>query len=266
MGGSNDHNVFMREGMSHFAMQAAWDHASETYLARRGDDVTSVSYGNLAPSEDEVGLLGDLRGVRVLDLGCGGGHNAVACARAGANVVGVDLSATQLVAAQALASEHGVTVEWHHAGRLDLANVQDAPFDLLLAIQALPYVDDPAALLRSASTLLRPGGRAIVSLDHPMRDCFFDTEMEELVPYPTRSYFDIEPLVWKFAPDLPMQSHHQPLGQWIAWVLEAGLTLERLIEAPAPQEMCDELWPEDSPLAPLRAIPHTAILVAHAPG
>lgn len=263
--GLNRHHVFMSEEMSHFGMQDAWDRASSSYLTRRGDDVTAVSYGNLAPSEAEVGLLGDLHGLRVLDLGCGGGQNAVACTLAGATVVGIDLSATQLSAAQALAREHGVTVEWHHGNGLEVASWQVKPFDLLLAIQVLPYVNDPAALLRSASALLRPGGRAIVSLDHPMRDCFFDVEMEELVPYPARSYFDAEPVVWKFAPDLPMQSHHHPLGQWIAWVVDAGLQLQQLIEAPASPEICDDLWPEDSPLAPLRAIPHTAILVAQAP-
>jgi hypothetical protein len=86
--------------------------------------------------------------------------------------------------------------------------------------------------------------------------------MEELSPYPVRNYFDEEPLLWNFGGDTPMQTHHYPLGQWLGWVVAAGFTLKQVIEAPAPPEVCDELWPEDSPLAPLRNLPHTAILVA----
>jgi SAM-dependent methyltransferase len=264
MGVANGHNAYMRQN-DHFVMEEAWDRASEAYLSRRGSDVRNVSYGNLAPSEDEIGLLGDVRGQRILDFGCGGGHNAVACALAGAEVVGIDLSAVQLAAARALALAHGVAVEWLQGDSGRLARWQGAPFDVLLAIQVLPYVDEPAALLRSAGKLLRPGGRIIVSIDHPLRDCFVDTEMDELSPYPVRSYFDQEPLVWKFAEGMPMRAHHRPLGQWIAWMVEAGLHLQKLIELPAPPEVCDELWAADSPLSPLREIPHTAILVGTVP-
>ena len=275
MAGSNDHNATMIENLirgvtvagafKHFAMQEAWDRASATYLERRGDRVDAVAYGNLAPTDLELGLLGELRGLRVLDLGCGGGHNAVACALVGAQVVGVDLSKTQLLAAQALADEHDVVVAWHHAGGLSLEGLVGVPFDLVLAIQVLPYVEEPAALLHAIHALVRPGGRLVVSIDHPLRNCFFDAEMDEFTPYPARSYFDNDPIEWRFEPDVPMVAHHQPLGQWVEWLLEAGWQLRRLIEAPAPQTVCDELWPEDSPLSPLRMIPHTAILVAQVP-
>jgi SAM-dependent methyltransferase len=265
MGVANEHNGCMGQN-DPFGMEEAWDRASETYLARRGKDVRAVSYGNLAPDDDAIGLLGDLRGQRVLDFGCGGGHNAVACALAGAEVVGIDISSTQLAAARVFAQEYGVKVEWQHGDSASLERWQGVPFDLVLAIQVIPYLDDPAGFLRLAGGLLRPGGRLIVSIDHPIRDCFVDMELDELSPYPVRNYFDQEPLVWKFAEGIPMQAHHRPLGQWVAWIVGAGLQLQGVIEAPAPQEVCDELWPEDSPLSPLRAIPHTAILIGEVPG
>jgi hypothetical protein len=121
-------------------------------------------------------------------------------------------------------------------------------------------------MLRLGRSLLRPGGRLIVSIDHPLRNCFFDGENEELSPYPVRSYFDQTMLEWRFGEGLPMLAQHQPLGRWTHWMVDAGLQLQQLIECPAPLAVCDELWPEDSPLAPLRNIPHTAILVAQAPG
>ena len=164
-----------------------------------------------------------------------------------------------------MAIEHDVPVTWHHVDGASLASLSGSAFDLVLAIQVLPYVEEPAALLQHIGALLRPGGRLIASIDHPLRNCFFDVEMDELSPYPARSYFNREPFLWNFAPDIPMVAHHQPLGQWIEWVVDAGLQLQRLVEVPAPLDVCDELWPDDSPLAPLRAIPHTAIFVAQAP-
>lgn len=243
-------------------MEEAWDRASSLYLERRGSDTRSVSYGNLAPSENELRLLGDLRGLRVLDIGCGGGENAISCARAGAEVTGVDISDVQLQAARNLAQRQGVAVEWLHGESRLLEKWAGAPFDLVLAIQVLPYIEQPAALLATCRRLLRPGGRLVVSFDHPLRNCFWDREVNELSPYPVRSYFDTQPLYWSFATGVPMAAHHQPLSQWVGWVAAAGLHLQQLVEAAAPPEVAEELWPEDSPLYLLRAIPHTAILVA----
>lgn len=248
-----------------FDMADAWDRASAEYLARRGDDVDTVSYGNIVPSEAEVQLLGRLHGLRVLDYGCGGGQNAVACAAAGALVTGVDISEVQLAAAARLAQAYGHTIQWIH-GALPSAAIQaQAPFDLVLAIQVLPYVEDAAATLHDLCALIASGGQLVLSLDHPVRNCFFDTEADELSPFPLRAYVDRAVLRWNFAPGVPMLMYHAPLSQWIGRLTEAGLILEQVIEASAPLDVCDRLWPVDSPLEPLRHIPHTAILVCRAP-
>ena len=243
-------------------MQKAWDLASTSYLAARGNDVTSVSYGNLAPSEAELQLLGEVRGKRILDIGCGGGQNAVACVLAGATVVGVDVSAVQLAAAQRLAAAYDVDVQWLHGDVATLDMPSTTSFDLVLAIQTLPYVADPAGVLRHSSRWLGSGGELILSLDHPLRACFFDEEVEEFAAYPVRSYFAEGWLHWRFDNELPMRSQQHALGAWLGWVAAAGLMIQRVVEAPAPEALCDELWPEDSPLAPLRNVPHTAIIVA----
>lgn len=250
----------MSDQAGEWEMGEAWERASAHYLQRRGDDVQSVSYGNLAPDELELGLLGDVQGKRLLDLGCGGGQNSVACALAGAEVVGVDASAAQLAAAATLAGSHGVQVSWRRQDVAALGNDFDNAFDIVLAIQLLPYLDAPGEALRVAASCLKPGGALVISIDHPVRNCFFDAEMEELSPFPVHDYFDTSPVEWNFAEGVPMRTRHFPLEQWLAWALAAGLRLERLVEAGAPQELADELWPQDSALSPLRNIPHTLIM------
>jgi hypothetical protein len=144
---------------------------------------------------------------------------------------------------------HAVEIEWQQRG--DLCSLSaDGPFDLLLLIQLLPYLADPAALLYQGRALLRPGGLMVASFDHPVRDSFYDAEMEELNPYPVQSYHRASAFHWHFAADVPMRSFHRPLGDWIGLVVDAGFTLRKLVEAPAPA------------VAPLRLIPHTAIVVA----
>jgi SAM-dependent methyltransferase len=251
-------------------MHAAWNQAAAVYQERRTLSSDVVSYGALAPTEAQLALLGDLPGKYVLDLGCGGGHNAVACARAGATVTAVDFSPNQLAFARSLADTAGVDIHFLEA---DIAAIDpiatlalmDAGFDLILAVHVLSYVDDLASCLAACARLLRPGGRMIISLDHPIRACFFDPNEHELVGYPARNYFDDTPLAWSFSSDIPMYSYYRPLAQWFSSLHEAELRVVKLLELPAVPELLDELWPEDSPLAPLRLLPHTAILVAALP-
>jgi SAM-dependent methyltransferase len=245
-----------------FDMARAWDRASAVYLARRDAACTTVTYGALAPSEAELHLLGDLRGRRVLDLGCGGGHNAVACARAGASVTGLDVSAAQLAHARNLASRHGVPVTWLQAGAADAGHLLAPGWDLILAIHSLPYVQDLAAALAACRLLLAPSGRLVISLDHPIRDCFLDEEEGDLSGFPVRDYFDRSPVAWRFAADLPMQAAHLPVSDWYQSLHEANLGVIEMLEPPVPPDLRDGLWPLDSPLAPLRTLPHTLILVA----
>src|SRR4051812_2746815 len=183
----------MRRIRENGGMEESWNRASRQYLTLRGNDVHTIGYGNLAPDETELGLLGDLKGKKLLDLGCGGGQNSVACALAGAEVIGVDLSAQQLAAAHSLALQWDVQSEWLQMDCAQLGAEFTGLFDLVLAIQLLSYADDPEAMLRRAAAMVRPGGALVVSIDHPVRNCFYDAELEELSPFPVRGYLDTTP-------------------------------------------------------------------------
>ena len=245
-----------------FEMAAAWDRAAAAYQSRQPPFDGQITYGALAPTEAELKLLGDLAGRSVLDLGCGGGQNAVACALAGAEVTAVDLSAAQLAYGQELAAAHQVSIRFIQGDAANLAKLVEPGIDLILAIQLFQYVEDLAPALTACRDVLRPGGHLVISLDHPIRNCFYDMEEGEMVGYPARSYFATDPLTWAFAPGTPMRSFHRPLFSWFVSLREADLSLERVLEPPVPAPLLDELWPEDSPQAPLRALPHTLLLIA----
>jgi SAM-dependent methyltransferase len=144
----------------------AWDRAA----ARHGDATQAevVQYGNDLPTEAELRLLGDVRGKRVLDLGCGRGENAVVFARQGAHVVAIDHAATALSAGRRLADAHEVRVEWHQGDVADLAFLRADSIDVAFAAGVLAEIEDVDRLLRQVHRVLRAGAAFAFSYDHPM--------------------------------------------------------------------------------------------------
>ena len=118
-------------------------------------------------------LLGDLSGVRALDLGCGSGVYATRLAARGARVVGVDLSAAMVDLARERARFCDVTLDLLVADIARPLPFADAQFDLLFTATALHYVEDLGGLMRELGRVLHPRGRLVASLLHPMSTARF---------------------------------------------------------------------------------------------
>lgn len=126
-----------------------------------------VSYGSDVPREDELRLLGNVEGDRVLDLGCGAGHNAIALARAGARVIGVDPSNDQIAEARAACVAAGVKVELHALPLAELAFVRADTIDVAVSAYGLATVADIDRVFRQVDRVLKPESHFVVSLPHP---------------------------------------------------------------------------------------------------
>ena len=102
----------------------------------------------------------DLQGLRVLDVGCGGGILSEALAERGATVVGIDLAESALQAAEA--HRAGQAVEYRLESSRD-AVARGESFDAVTCMEMLEHVADPAAVLRDIHAVLKPGGWAFFS-------------------------------------------------------------------------------------------------------
>ena len=105
-----------------------------------------------------------LAGKRVLDVGCGGGILSDAMARAGANVLGIDMSAKALGVAQL----HALEVQTQGIGfreitAEDLADEQPGQFDVVTCMEMLEHVPDPASVVKACAKLVKPGGHVFFS-------------------------------------------------------------------------------------------------------
>jgi 2-polyprenyl-6-hydroxyphenyl methylase/3-demethylubiquinone-9 3-methyltransferase len=105
----------------------------------------------------------NLSAAQVIDVGCGGGILSEAMARAGARVLGIDLSRPVLDVAELHALESKVAVEYRAVSAEELAQERPAAFDLVTCMEMLEHVPDPAATVQALASLARPGGNVIVS-------------------------------------------------------------------------------------------------------
>ncbi|MGG7568582.1 class I SAM-dependent methyltransferase [Rhodovulum sp. DZ06] len=203
----------------------SWEALAERYAARAGDKPHNAHYDRPAV----LGLLGDVAGKRVLDVGCGPGFYAGALLDAGAaELVCTDASAKMAaLCAARLAGRPGVRVE--RRAIEDGTGVPDGWADAVCAPLCLDYVADWDAAFAGFFRALRAGGVCVVSASHPA----FDAEY-----FATERYFEVERVSaeWGgFGDPAPVHGFRRSLQDFVNPALRAGFVLEELHE-PRPTE------------------------------
>jgi SAM-dependent methyltransferase len=196
-----------------------------------------VHYGPFAPGERELGLLGDVHGKRVLEVGCGGGQNAIALAKWGAICTAIDPSTAQLAHARRLAREQGVDVHFASGIAENLGAFAEESFDLVLSSYAFGYVTDLILAYQEARRVLVPGGILVFCLSHPWFQAVGwylaggpdAPEVDNYAAWPVLEEWD-----WSFEDGVAarLRSYERPLGQIVNELIDAGFVLERLLEQP----------------------------------
>ncbi|MEM7489461.1 MAG: bifunctional 2-polyprenyl-6-hydroxyphenol methylase/3-demethylubiquinol 3-O-methyltransferase UbiG [Pseudomonadota bacterium] len=97
-------------------------------------------------------------GLRILDIGCGGGLLCEPMARLGAEVVGVDAAERNIPVARTHAEQSGLEIDYRHTTAEALVEAGEPAFDAILNMEVVEHVADPLAYLTACHALLRPGG------------------------------------------------------------------------------------------------------------
>jgi 2-polyprenyl-6-hydroxyphenyl methylase/3-demethylubiquinone-9 3-methyltransferase len=107
----------------------------------------------------------DLEGLRVVDIGCGGGILTESMARRGADATGIDLGEENLKAASVHAQQSGLsaTLRYQHVAAESFAAEHKGQFDVVTCMEMLEHVPDPSAIVQACFDLLKPGGVCVLS-------------------------------------------------------------------------------------------------------
>ena len=232
------------EDESRRANRADWDRYSDEYQATHGDFLGDIGFvwGPEGHTEAELGVLGEIVGRDVLELGSGAGQCSRWVRSVGGRAIGLDLSHRQLQHSRRLDENTGLAVPAVEATATTLPFADDS-FDIVFcAFGALQFVADYEQAVGEIARVLRTGGRLAFSVTHPMRWIFPDEAgpggLQVVGRYWDRTpYVEIDDLT----EEVSYVEHHRTIGDWVRALTAAGLRVVDIVEPEWP-EGHERIW------------------------
>ncbi len=214
-----------------------WNQDADDYQRRNAPQIRQqaftgdLAWGLWAIPESQLGVLGEVAGKDVLELGCGGGQWSMALARRGARPVGLDLSERQLGHASRLQQEAGIRFPLVQ-GDAERVPLREARFDIVFADHGAFSFADPYRTVPEAARLLRRGGLLAFNHISPIYQIAAPVDAEHASDRLVYDYFGLHRI------EVPGSTveFDLPYGAWIRLFRDCGLVVEDLIEPrPGPE-------------------------------
>jgi SAM-dependent methyltransferase len=210
-----------------------WTRSNASYTAgdARHAWTRELSWGIWGIADDELRVIGDVRGLDVVELGCGTAYLAAWFARHGARPVGVDITPAQLETARAMQEEFGLEFPLLEADAAE-TGLPDASFDLVVSEYGASIWVDPYRWIPEAARLLRPGGE-LVFLRNSTLVMLCSPDEGQADERLQRPQFGMHRFEW---PDDEGIEFHLGHGDWIRLLRSSGFEILDLIELQAPPD------------------------------
>jgi SAM-dependent methyltransferase len=212
---------------------ANWTRANAEYTDRSAQGAWAkeeISWGQFGVAEADVGVLGDVAGLDIVELGCGTAYFSAWLARRGARVVGVDPTPAQLATARRMQEETGLEFPLVEATG-EAVPLPDASFDVVHSEYGASIWADPFRWIPEAARLLRPGGRLVFLRNSTL--VVLCMALEGVTEQLQRPQAGLHRIDW---PDTHEVEFHLGHGEWIDLLRANGFEVERLVELYAPAE------------------------------
>lgn len=215
--------------------RAAWEVMSEDFVepGRRAWESPSITWGIWDVPESKIGALGELgslRGIDVVELGCGTAYFSSWLARLGARVIGIDPTPKQLETARAFQSEFGIEFPLVEGYAEDLPFSEDS-FDLAISEYGASIWADPYLWVPEAARVLKPGGKLVFLRNGTIATLCTPSD-GPAVPELQRDYFGLHRIEWN---DDEPEEFHLPTGPMLRLLRTEGFEVEDLIDIQAPE-------------------------------
>jgi ubiquinone/menaquinone biosynthesis C-methylase UbiE len=240
-----------------------WNTISRYYQNRHKISTKYAHYGPNCPNEKDLNLLGSVKGKKILEIGCGGGHNSIAFAKQGAIATGLDTSEEQLKYATELAESESAKVEFVKGDMSNMVDITSSSQDIVFTACAICYAPIEKTF-KEVNRVLRDDGLFVFSEIHPFYNVFSDEDLTV-----QRSYFITGKTEWdwwyredKKDKKTKCAGYSYKVSDTINVLVDSGFEIEKVLE-PEPVEK-DEVsdYTNDYPLERLKMIPGTIIFVA----
>lgn len=213
--------------------RAFWDDDADDYQAAHHADISDPAWGAYRIPESELYVLGDLSGLSVLELGCGGAQASLAFAGAAARSAGLDLSIAQLRHASAHVRDAGRRMGLVCASA-SATPFRSESFDVVFCDHGAMSFCDPAATVPEVARVLRPGGLLAFSISTLLHNTCFPPEDPDGAVTTTlqQPMFGARAFDWGDG-TIDFQMLH---SEWFACFRRHGLRVENLRELRPPAD------------------------------
>jgi SAM-dependent methyltransferase len=234
--------------------RASWNVATRAHNSHKKDQAKFFGEGGNKLYPEEIALLGDVRGKKVLHLQCNAGQDTLSIANMGGIVTGVDISDEAIDFARKLSADSGVPGTFYRADVYDWleegANGDERWDVVFCSYGAIIWLADLDSWATGFAKLLKPGGRFVTVEFHPV-EMMFETDYSHRYPYSTHgtpitwddgisdyvAEFGAEDMPYEYAEGETEYRNPHPahefawgVGEIVTALLNAGLTLESLTE------------------------------------
>jgi SAM-dependent methyltransferase len=225
-----------------------WDSDADDYQAEHAAQLRGgrLDWGTWSVPDAELGVLGDVSGLDVLEYGCGGAQSGIKVARSGARVTGLDQSRSQLRHAVENVADAGVAMRLCCASATAVP-LRDASFDVVFCDHGAMSFCDPYRTVPEVARLLRPGGLLAFSISTLLRSlCYPPGDPDAPLTRKLHGkWFGARKFDWGDG----TVDFQIPPGEWIRLFRDHGLVVEDLIDVRAPKdgtttylEYADKKW------------------------
>ncbi len=211
-----------------------WDAQADAYQAKHGAQLEAsggMAWGVWQIPESELGVLGEVAGREILELGCGAAQWSIALAAAGAHVTGLDNSARQLEHARELMAQAGASFPLVHSSA-ESTPFADASFDIVFCDYGAMAFADPHVTVPEAARILRDGGLLAFLMNTPILDIAWPVADDHPAERLATDYYGMHVID---PPGEPIE-YQLPYGDWIRLFRASGFAIEDLIEPRPPAD------------------------------
>jgi SAM-dependent methyltransferase len=166
----------------------------------------------------------EVKGKRILDVGCGVGDLSFMLAQKGADVIGVELDAQKVASANKTAEKWQIEgLRFIAADVTKLEQMSLGQFDMIFCIALVEHIKDDVDLLRQVHSLLRPGGQFIMEVPSALRKTIPAVEEEDGHQRPGYVFEEVPALLERVGLKVQRKCKRDPLGLFYYWCLFSRL-------------------------------------------